>query len=323
MVTDSSRMVWALLAALVFAPAGLARKQKKGPDEIGNSDPAKGVNFYTIEQEIALGRQMASEVERDTRLLHDAVVTEYVNRLGQNLVRNSDARVPFTIKVIDSAEVNAFALPGGFMFVNTGLILKAEGEAELASVMSHEIAHVAARHGTKQATYSTILNYATVPLIFLGGWAGYGIRQAAGVVLPLGLSQFSRSMEQKADRLGLEYLYKSGYDPTAFVSFFERIGSPEKRGPASISSLFSSHPTTGSRIRHVQDEIQKELKPRPEYVLDTSEFHDVRDRLAILEDHRKAWANNSFIPALKRRPSAEPADSGSRGDSRPTLKRKD
>ena len=177
-----------LLSGALVIPVSYARDKKKDPDEIGNRDVCKGVNFYSLEKEIALGKQVAQEVERQAKLVDDPVIAEYVNRVGQNLVRNSDAKVPFTIKVIDSEEVNAFALPGGFFFVNSGLILKADNEAELAGVMAHEIAHVAARHGTRQATRGTIVNYASIPLIFVGGWAGYAIRQGAGPGDSAGLS---------------------------------------------------------------------------------------------------------------------------------------
>jgi predicted Zn-dependent protease len=296
-----------------------ARDEKKGPDDIGNSDPGKGVNFYSIEKEIALGKQMAEEVERQARIVDDPAVAEYVNRLGQNLAHNSDAHVPFTVKVVDASEVNAFALPGGFMFVNTGLLLKAGNEAELAGVLAHEIAHVAARHGTKQATRGQLVNIASIPLIFMGGWAGYAIRQAAGLAIPMGFLKFSRGMESQADELGLEYMYKAGYDPTAFLDFFERIQSLEKKRPGALAGVFSSHPPTGDRIRKAQQLIQKELEPRPEYVLDTSEFHDVHDRLAMLEHRRKNDADDSSRPTLRRRTK----DAGKEDDERPTLKRRD
>src|SRR5512141_2663807 len=245
------------LAVLSLASPGLwAKDKKKDPEEIGNRDVGKGVNFYSLEKEIALGKQLAQEVERQAKIIDDPVIAEYVNRVGQNLVRNSDAKVPFTIKVLDSEEINAFALPGGFFFVNSGLILKADTESELAGVMAHEIAHVAARHGTRQATRGTIINYASIPLIFMGGWTGYAIRQGAGLAIPLGFLTFSRGFEREADFLGLQYLYKAGYDPAAFVDFFEKIQSLEKKKPGSISKVFATHPMSDDRIKAAQKNIQ-------------------------------------------------------------------
>src|SRR5579863_5346197 len=203
--------------AFCCLPAGAGDNKNDNPDYIGNRKVDDGPNLYSVEREIALGKELASQVERQAKIIDEPQIAEYVNRLGQNLVRNSDAKMPFTIKVIDTEEVNAFALPGGFFFVNSGLILKADTEAELAGVMSHEIAHVAARHGTRQATRGEVMNLATIPLIFMGGWAGYGIREAASVLIPVGFLSFSRGFEAEADLLGLEYMYKSGYDPGAFV----------------------------------------------------------------------------------------------------------
>jgi len=314
----------ALLMACVLAPAGCAREGKDGPVK-AKSDPAKGVNFYSIEKEIALGKQFAEDIEKQVNLLNDAVISEYVNRLGQNLVRNSDAKVPFHIKVIDSDEVNAFALPGGFMFVNTGLILRASDEAELAGVMAHEIAHVAARHGTKQATRGEIMNYASIPLVFLGGWVGFAIREAVSLAVPLGFLQFSRAMEREADGLGLEYLYKVGYDPNSFVEFFEKIETLEKKKPGTVSKLFSTHPLTRSRINRAQHEIQYEMKPRAEYVVDTSEFQEIRQRVAVLDKRSTNERKNDLSPVLKRRSSDkidQTDSSDSASDERPTLKRR-
>src|SRR6059036_1860021 len=293
--------MFSLISPSLLTPA-FAGDKKKDPDEIGNRDVGKGVNFYSIEKEIGLGKQLAQEVERQAKIIDDPVIAEYVNRVGQNLVRNSDAKVPFTIKVLDSEEVNAFALPGGFFFVNSGLVMKAENEAELAGVMAHEIAHVAARHGTRQATRGTIINYASIPLIFMGGWTGYAIRQGAGLAIPLGFLTFSRGFESEADYLGLQYMYKSGYDPTAFVDFFEKIQSKEKKKPGTMSKIFSSHPMTDDRIKTSQKTIQDILKAKPEYVVTTSEFNDVKGRLMTMHNPRKPDDKDAGRPRLRRAP---------------------
>ena len=321
-----------VLAVLCLATAGWAKDKKNDPEEIGNRDVGKGVNFYSLEKEIALGKQLAQEVERQAKVIDDPIIAEYVNRVGQNLVRNSDAKVPFTIKVLDSEEVNAFALPGGFFFVNSGLMLKAESESELAGVMAHEIVHVAARHGTRQATRGAIVNYASIPLIFMGGWTGYAIQGIASAAIPLGFLKFSRGFEAEADMLGLQYLYKTGYDPTSFVDFFEKIQSLEKKKPGTISKVFSTHPMTDDRIKAAQEEIQKILVAKPEYVVNTSEYNDVRNRLNMLHNRRKIDnKDDPNRPRLRRAPGSGtgPVDDDNDKkqkpdeDERPTLKRRD
>jgi predicted Zn-dependent protease len=307
-----NRFASALMAVIVLVAAAPA-KDKKKPDP-QDDDPGKGINFYSLDRELTLGRAMAAEVEHQSRLLDDPLVTEYVNRVGQGIARNSDSRMPFTIKVIDSDEVNAFALPGGFMFVNTGLVVKADNEAEFAGVLAHEIAHVAARHGTRQASRAQLMNYASIPLVFIGGAAGYAIRQAAMLAVPMGFLQFSRGFEAQADNLGLQYMDRSGYDPVAFVDFFEKIETLEKRKPGFVARAFASHPMTPTRIRNAQKQIQKDLKPHAEYVLDTSEFHDVKARLSALEN-RRAPDPSWNMPVLKKRLPAHTQD------EQPTLKR--
>ena len=327
------RLVPALLmVALAAAPAFAqkARDKKKNPDEIGNRDVGKGINFYSIEKEIGIGKGLAQEVERQAKIVDDPIVAEYVNRVGQNLVRNSDAKVPFTIKVIDAEDINAFALPGGFFFVNTGVIAAAENEAEMAGVMAHEIAHVAARHGTRQQTRGDLVNYGSIPLIFMGGWTGYAIRQGMGLAIPMGFLSFSRGFESEADMLGLQYMYKAGYDPTSFVDFFEKIQSQEKRKPGTMSKVFSSHPMTDDRIKSAQKNIQEMLEAKPEYVVSTSEFNDVKARLALLHGRRKVDDNkDSGRPTLRRNPNGTIDSNGDEkapktdSDERPTLKRRE
>lgn len=323
----------ALAIALLAPLGGLAKDKKKDPDEIGNRDVGKGVNFYSLEKEIALGKGLAQEIERQAKIVDDPIVAEYVNRVAQNLVRNSDCKVPVSTKVLDTEEPNAMALPGGFFFVNSGLILLADNEAELAGVMSHELAHIAARHGTRQATRGTLTQLATIPLIFMGGWTGYGIRQAASVAIPIGFLSFSRGFESEADMLGLQYMYKAGYDPTGFVDFFEKLQSLEKKKPGSMSKFFRTHPPTDDRIKTAQKNIAEMLQAKPEYVLTTSEFNDVKARLAMLHNRRKVDAKeDANRPRLRRAPGGGtvPVDGDGSGsdkkttdeDDRPVLKRR-
>jgi len=311
------------------------KNSKDDVEAIGNRNVGKGPNFYSLEREIALGKSLAQEVERSSKMIDDPIVTEYVNRVGQNLVRNSDARVPFTIKVIDSDEVNAFALPGGFFYVNSGLILRAQEESELAGVMAHEISHVCARHGTKNATKGEAMQLAMIPLMLLGpgGWAGYGIYEAASLLIPVTYLKFSRDSEREADYLGVEYMYKAGYDPNSYVTFFERIQADEKRRPGTIPKVFSTHPPTPDRIEATQKEIARILPSRPEYIVTTSEFDSVKGRLRNIMFARKVNDNQPGKPTLRTKtaqstkqptstndPNATPTDGSD--DDRPTLKRR-
>jgi predicted Zn-dependent protease len=302
---------------------------KNDVDAIGNRKiGGRGLsNWYSLESEIRMGKEYAQQIESSVKLIQDPVINEYVNRIGQNLVRNSDAQVPFTIKVIDSDEVNAMALPGGFFYVNSGLILAADEEAELAGVMAHEIAHVAARHITRQMTRGQFANIATIPLIFVGGGIGYAVRSAAGLGLPLTFLSFQRGFEAEADYLGLQYMYKSGYDPQAFVSFFEKLQAKEKRKPGTLAKAFSTHPQTPDRIEKSQEEIGKILPARAQYVVSTSEFDDVKSRLAVLENRRKVVdEKESNRPSLRRTTTSDKSGSDKDGkdkdDDRPTLKRR-
>ena len=325
---------FAALSLLAGGAYGDDSKNKNNdPDAIGDRDVGSGINFYSLEKEIALGKQLATEVERQAKIVDDPIIAEYINRVGQNIVRNSDAKVPFTIKVLDTEEVNAFALPGGFFFVNSGLILKADTEAELAGVMAHEIAHVACRHATRQQTKGDLMEIGAIAGSMLTGWTwtGYAIRQGMSLAIPLTMLQFTRAEERQADHFGLQYLYKSGYDPRSFVDFFEKIETMEKRKPGSIAKVFMTHPMNDDRIKAAQQEIQTELKPKDEYVVNTSEFNDVKGRLAMLHNRHKVDSKEDpNRPRLRRAPGPGngPVDDGtgsstSTDDSdRPTLKRR-
>jgi len=311
---------------------------KQDVNAIGNRSVGHGLNFYSLEHEIALGKQLAQEVDRNAKFIDDPVVTEYVNRVAQNLVRNSDAQVPFTVKVIDSDQVNAFALPGGFFYVMSGLILHADEESEMAGAMAHEIAHVCARHGTKTATKGEIMQLASIPaMIFIPyGWAGYAIYQGMNFAIPLTFLKFTRDQEREADFLGLQYMYKAGYDPNSFVSFFEKVEALEKKQPGTIPKVFSSHPPTPDRIESAQKEISTILPARADYIVTTSEFDTVKRRLMAIEMNQKISDRDPSKPTLRKKTDEKPKqttttagdgstttstpDSGD--DDRPTLKRR-
>jgi predicted Zn-dependent protease len=271
--------------------------------QIGTRGVGHGVNMYSLEREQAWGRQLAEQVEMQTRMVKDPAVNEYVNRVAQAIVRNSDAQVPFTVRVIDDETVNAFALPGGFFFVDSGLILAAENEAELAGVMAHEIAHVAARHATKSATRMEIFNLASIPLIFVGGPAGFAARQLIGLAVPMSYLKYSRDAEREADFLGIQYAYAAGYDPAEFVHFFEALRVQQKQKISFVAKAFATHPMTDERIQRAQKEIVTELPAKDEYIVNTSEFDEVKARLRQLENARRKDGGRTDLPVLRRRPA--------------------
>ena len=302
---------------------------KSDVDAVGNRNVGcnRGVgNWYSVEGQVARGRVYAQQIESQIKLINDPVITEYVNRVGQNLVRNSDAQVPFTIKVIDSDVVNAMALPGGFFYVNSGVILAADEEAEMAGVMAHEIAHVAACHYGREMTKANLLQIASIPAIFMGGWLGYGIYEGMGLGIPLTFLHFSRQFEAEADYLGVQYMYRAGYDPSAFVSFFEKVQAMEKKKPGTLSKAFETHPQTPDRIQKSQEEIAKILPAKAQYVVTTSEFDEVKARLAAIENkHKLLDQKDSNKPSLRRTSNQSDTSNGDNksDDDRPTLKRRD
>jgi beta-barrel assembly-enhancing protease len=283
-------------------------------------------NWYSTDWEIRMGKQYSMEIEKSAHMVTDPVVVEYVNRIGQNIVKNSDCKVPFTIKVIDSDEINAMALPGGFFYVNSGLILAADEEAELAGVMAHETAHVCAHHAARQMTKMNYAQIGSIPLIIFtqGSWTGYGIYEATQLAIPMGFLQFSRMDEAEADWLGVQYMYRAGYDPQAFIQFFEKLDALEKHKPGTLAKVFADHPQTPDRIMHSEEEIATILPARNDYVITTSEFDDVKGRLARIENKRKINGKNDGSKPTLRRASAgsgnnDPNNPANTTDDRPTL----
>ncbi len=313
----------AALGLILGSGVALQAQSKNEYDlkDIGHRGVGKGLDFYSLSKEMALGKTLAQQVVSTAHIVKDPQINEYVNRVAQNLVRHSDAHVPFTVYVVDSPEINAMALPGGYFFVNTGLIMAADDESELAGVMAHEIAHVAARHATRNMTKAELLNYASLPLIFVGGGIGYGIQSAASLALPLSFLKFSRGAEKEADFLGTEYMYEAGYDPQGMVDMFEKLKALQKHSPGLVAKAFSTHPATPDRIRATEREIAKVLPPKPEYVVTTSDFNRMKARLAMLE-HRyreEDQLTRANRPSL-RHPAA--ANKPHSKNGKPTLERR-
>ncbi len=322
----------ATLFALSCLPLRGADK-KDDVNEIGNRRVAHRA-IISQEKEIGMGKQYSTEVDRSAKLLTDPVINEYVNRVAQNVARNSDLQVPLTVKVIDSPSINAFALPGGFLYVNTGLLLAADEEDQIAGVMAHEIAHVAARHWASQMTKATIAQYAMLPLIFMPMSYGvyYAVMEAYMNGVPLAFLKFSRNAEAEADYLGLQYMYKAGYDPNSYVAFFGKVMDEERRMPGSVPSIFADHPPTGDRILKAEQAIREILPKREQYLVSTSEFDDVKSRLqTVIKNRKKMKADTG--PTLVKKESKEPSatqtqtqptntkDSGD--DKPPVLRRRD
>ncbi|HWS88233.1 MAG TPA: M48 family metallopeptidase [Pyrinomonadaceae bacterium] len=293
--------------------AGRPLSEKEDPRMIGKRNINKGILIPKIsggiDKEVAQGRQLAAEIERQTKFVDDPVITEYINRVGQNVVLHSDSKIPFTIKVIDSDEVNAFALPGGFFYVNKGLILAADNEAEVAGVMAHEIAHVAARHAMENQAKGMIAQGLMIAgSIFLGGWGGLLINQAGQFGALLSFMKFNRSAESEADMLGVQYLWAAGYDPNAMSTMFEKLSAKNKKKPGTFSKLFETHPQSVDRLNATRELVAR-FPDKEEYVLSTSEFQRVKARLLRLSNARASSAGD-----------IAPGDDGAPG--RPTLKRR-
>ncbi len=316
----------ALVIALMLTPVGYADRRHGDVDKIGNRDINGRIigifpNFVSLEKEIQIGAQYAEMFEQTARLVEDPVVTEYVDRVGQNIVKHSDAKVPFVIKVVDTDEVNAFALPGGYFYVNKGLILEAENEAELAGVMAHEIAHVTARHATERMTKAQLMQFGALPLLFVGGyWTQMAMQNGLGMGLSLAVLGITRKSEAEADQLGTQYAWNTGYDPNGFITFFEKLQAKEKNKPGAFASFMRTHPSLDNRIEMVQKEISL-LPPKDEYLVTTSEFDRIKSRL-IQIDNKQMVAGSGAATGGAKRPTLKRKTNTDRTESeKPTLKR--
>lgn len=255
-----------LTAALLFA-----QKQK-------NIKP--GFNMFSVEQDVQLGKEAAAQLEREMQMVNDPKLTALIDRIGSKLMAANaadkrNAQFPFSFKVVNDPSINAFALPGGPMFIQTGLIAAADNEGQVAGVMGHEMAHVILRHGTNQASKANLIQ---LPLALAGGMLG-GDGGIMGSLAQLGiglgansvLMKFSRNAENEADLLGARLLHSAGYNPVELARFFEKLEAQSGKGNA-VSQFFASHPNPGNRVRNIQADMQ--FYPRATYqpAAPTAEF---------------------------------------------------
>ncbi len=309
-----------------------ASNKKKDVNAIGDRRVAHR-SIISEQKEIAIGKKYATEIDRSARIIKDPVINEYVNRVAQNVARNSDLKIPLTVKVLDDPSINAFALPGGFLYVNSGLLKAANEEDELAGVVAHEIAHVAARHWASQMTKATILQYAMIPLMFtpMSFPVYIGLSQGLNMGIPLAFLKFSRDDEAEADFLGIQYMYKAGYDPNAYVAFFGKIVQEARSNPGSVPSIFSDHPPTPDRIIKAEQEIKALLPQKQEYLVSTSEFNDMKTRLESVMSMQRKMEKDEGGPTLRKRqpktttsPTTQPSGQQTpENDKPPVLKRRD
>jgi len=330
-----SRFVALMLVAMLCWASLRGRAQSKmdNVDDIGDRKVAHW-SLISQEKEIAIGKQYADQIDKQAKILKDPVVNEYINRVAQNIARNSDLKIPLTIKIIDDPAINAFTLPGAFMYINTGTILAADEEDEIAGVIGHETGHAAARHWANTMSKETLMRFSMLPMMFIPmTYAVYmGVMEAYMNGVPMIFLKFSRAEERQADFLGLQYMYKAGYDPNAFVAFFGKVMDEERRNPGSMAKVFEDHPPTGDRIIAAEEEIQKILPKRPEYLVSTSEFDDIRARLQseITQHKRQKGGDNG--PTLRKHQTPDSTTqsgqqktgSGSDSDDQPpVLRRRD
>jgi predicted Zn-dependent protease len=311
-------LYWGISVILGFALPLAAENKKDNVNDIGNRK-VSGWSMISEEKEIAIGKRYADQLDHSLKLIKDPVVNEYVNRVEQNIARNSDAKFPISVKVIDDPTINAMTLPGGFMYVDSGTILAADNVSELAAVLSHETGHVAERSWASTTTKREILQFATLPLMFTPMSIGtyYLMNGVMSTGIPIAFLKFSRNQEEGADFLGIQYMWKAGYDPNSFVQFFGKVVDEERRSPGSVAQIFEDHPPTPDRIIKCEEEIKGLLPKRSEYLINTSEFNDIKARLkSDLRVHRRLRPQNQ--PMLARRQGHGNAPPGTQGSGKPT-----
>lgn len=321
-------LLWIILLSLVGSIPAAADSKKDNPNDIGNRKVA-GFSLISRQKEMAIGKQYAEQIDHSARLIKDSVVTEYVNRVEQNIARNSDAKFPVTVKVIDDPTINAITLPGGFMYIDSGTILAADDEAELAGVLAHETGHVAERSWASRMTKREIFQYAMLPLMFtpMSIATYYVVNGVMSTGVPIAFLKFSRNQEEGADFLGIQYMWKAGYDPQALVEMFGKTLEEERQDPGSVSQIFMDHPPTPDRIIKCEEEIKNLLPKKSEYLVNTSEFDDVKARL-IADLRVPRDRHNGNQPTLERRQargnppppgSQSPKNGPDTGDQPPVL----
>ena len=312
----------------VSLPKNVRDTQKYDMERIGQRGIGKGFNLFSVQKERELGEGLAAAFDRTSKIISDPEVNDYVNRIAQKMVRYSDADIPFTVRIVDLGDTpRAYGLPGGFLYVDSALILASDGEAELAAMMAHEIAHVAARHATRALTRKRMCGIGQ-SLALLAGPAGMGAANVGGFAGPLSLKKFSRDAEYEADLLAMQYTYAAGYDPQALLDALEKLhaldvkrASPLNKIPGfhfasllpfhnAVAKSMSDYPLMEERIGRLQAEIPLFLPTRRDYVLDTDEFQDVKARLLaartpVLRHHGKDGDDKG--PVLRRSPDLETA----------------
>jgi predicted Zn-dependent protease len=257
-----------LAMSLLFGATGCAVSQ----------NDIHGFNLVSVEEEKQLGAKFAVEIEKKYPPVRDPEVQGYVNKVGKQLLTGArEVAFDYTFTAVHDDSVNAFAIPGGHLYVHTGLLKVVRTEGELAGVMAHEISHAVARHGTQQLTQQ--YGYSLVVQLLLGSNPNLLAQIAASLAGQAGMQAYSRGMENQADYLGVETMAKAGYNPDGMLTFFTKLESMEGRNPGQLAQFFSSHPLTSERVQQVKAEIDKLPPQKYPYGADSTELKRIQAKL--------------------------------------------